>query len=86
MMYSGHFSGLFCGPGGFFSGIPLGGIFHVLLWGLVLFLLYRIARGMIGSTNKPTDHPESLAILEKHYASGQIDQEEFFKRKKDLGF
>jgi len=84
MMHSNYFGGWFCGPGSFFSGFPFGGFFHLVLWGLVLFFLYRFARTVMTS-NKSFDYSEAINILEKRYASGEIDQEEFFKRKRDLG-
>lgn len=84
MMHSNHFDGWLCGPGSFLSGVPFGGVFHLIVWGLALFLLYRLARTII-TNNKSSEFSESLNILEKRYASGEIDQEEFFKRKKDLG-
>lgn len=84
MMHSNHFSGWFCGPGSFFSGSPFGGVLHLVVWGLVLFFLYKLAR-MVMTSSKSTERSESLTILEKRYASGEIDQEEFIKRKRDLG-
>lgn len=85
MMHSNHFDGWFCGPGSLFTGLPFGGIFHLILWGLVFFLLYRIAKTIMAS-KKSSEYRESLTILEKRYASGEIDQGEFFKRKRDLGY
>lgn len=78
----------FCGPEGFSSGLHFGGFMPLLFWGVVLFLLYKIAQSII-STNKfdsiNMEHPDSpIAILEKRYASGEIDQEEFLQRTKDL--
>ncbi len=84
MMHSNHFGGWFCGPGSFFSGFPFGGFLHLVLWGLVLFFLYKLARTVM-TKNKSAEHSESFTILEKRYASGEINQEEFFKRKRDLG-
>lgn len=85
MMRSNHFGEWFCGSGSFFSGFPFGGIFNLLLWGLALFFLYKLARTFMAD-NTAANNSESLSILEKRYASGEINQDEFLKRKSDLGY
>lgn len=89
MMHSGFNSGWFCGPGGFFAGFPLGGLFHFALWALLLYFLFRITRTLLSGRSSyhggNTDISSSLTILEQRYASGEIDQEEFLRKKKDLG-
>jgi putative membrane protein len=89
MMHSNFNGSWFCGPGGFFFGVPFGGIIHVILWGFLLYFLYRIARTLLSSHPINKDHnssiSSSLIILEERYASGEIDQEEFLRKKKDLG-
>lgn len=87
-MHMNSFGNWFCGPDSYFSGFHFGGIMSLLFWGMVLFLLFKMAQGMF-SGNKTNDlnmdRPDSpIAILEKRYASGEIDQEEFLQRKKDL--
>lgn len=87
-MHLNSFGNWFCGPNGFFPGFHFGGFMPLLFWGIVLFLLYKIAQRII-FTNKTNslnmEHPNSpISILEKRYASGEIDQEEFLQRKKDL--
>ncbi|SHJ79543.1 putative membrane protein [Malonomonas rubra DSM 5091] len=87
-MHMNSFGSWFCGPNGFFSGFHFGGFMPLLFWGIILFLLYKIAQSII-SANKANninmEHPDSpISILEKRYASGEIDQEEFLQRKKDL--
>lgn len=87
-MFHSDFSGAWlCGPGSLFSGFHFGGLLHLLAWGLGLFLLYKLIRAL-GSSRQDTTtagSSESLGILERRYASGEIDQEEFLRRKKDLG-
>ncbi len=89
MMHANLPGGWFCGPGGIFSGFHFGGFFHLLVWGVGLFLLYTVVRHLI--TGKKDDIPsngsssQSISILEQRYASGEIDQEEFLRKKKDLG-
>jgi putative membrane protein len=88
MMHSDFYSEWFCGPSNFFPGLH-GGLFHLLLWGLGLYLFYRLIRtvatGNRPSPSDPTGQIDPLAILERRYAKGEIDQEEFRQRKEDLG-
>ncbi len=77
----------FCGPG-LFSGFH-GGLLHLLFWGAVLYLAYLLLRKLTSPGNRPaaadpTGQTDPLAILERRYAAGEIDQQEFLKRKNDL--
>lgn len=88
MMHSSLQGDWFCGPGGIFSSFHFSGLFHLIIWGVGLFLLYTLIRYLI-SGNKDnlsmqSNTSESLSILEKRYAAGEIDQEEFLQKKKDL--
>jgi len=87
-MHMNSFGNWFCGPNSFFPGFHFGGFMPFLFWGTVLFLLFKLAQRII-ATNRASsmhmNHPGSpISILEKRYASGDIDQEEFLQRKKDL--
>ncbi len=64
-----------------------GGIFMIFFWvlmiiGIVVFVKWIStssgANGQRGSDNKPLD------ILKERYARGEIDEQEFQKRKRDL--
>ncbi len=48
----------------------------------IVYLVKAIARKSIPLVNEETP----IDILNKRYAKGEIDQEEFIKRKKDLGY
>ena len=79
----------FCGPSGFFSGFHLGGLMPLLFWGVLLYLAYRLltqgaraARSNAGHATAPEETP--LAILKKRYAAGEIDREDYQRRKQDL--
>jgi len=89
MMHSAFYDSWFCGPGGMFAGMPFGGLFNLLFWGLALYLGYRLIRSLTGgnrpASSGPSGSADPLAILERRYAAGDIDQEEFLQRKKDLG-
>lgn len=78
----------FCGPGGLFSIFHFGGLFHLVIWGIGLFLLYSLIRHLISGDKETTSSQSSssqpISILERRYASGKIDQKEFLQKKKDL--
>ena len=88
MMHSNLQGDWFCGPGGIFSSFHFGGLFHLVIWGIGLFLLYTLIRHLIaGNKDNLSTHSnnsQSISILEKRYAAGEIGQEEFLQKKKDL--
>jgi putative membrane protein len=60
--------------------------FGMLLWMLIgiailVLAVYSITRGST-SASEPIDH--ALEILRERYARGQIDQQEFDERKREL--
>lgn len=78
----------FCGPASLFSGFHFGGFVYLLVWGIVLFLIFKAISLLIsGSKEEATTAHHgnpSMAILDKRYASGEIDQKEYLQKKKDL--
>lgn len=74
--YFDHMSG-FMGMGGGF----MGGIFMLLFWVLVIIGTVYLIKYL--SQNQKQDK-SPLDILKERYAKGEIDKEEFEKRKKDL--
>jgi len=83
------FGNWFCGPGSFFSGFHFGGFVPLLFWAIILYLLFKLIRGgasaeKSGNLNMESPQP-AIAILEKRYAAGEINQEEFLQKKQDLG-
>ena len=81
MINSNHFGGWFCGPGSFFSGFPFGGVLHLVLWGLVFFFLYKLARTIMAS-NKSVCYSESLTILENDMPLGRSIRKNILNVKK----
>ena len=66
-----------------------GGIFSILLWGLIILLLVLLAMKLFGSIRsgrygQDRDRYDSLAILKTRYARGEINNEEFTKMKNIL--
>ena len=83
----------------FGNGVGIGELFFVLLWAafvvLVLVLIVLAIRWLLRSERSPgppsespsasPPGPDPLAILRERYARGEIDDEEFERRRKTLG-
>lgn len=57
------------------------GLFWILILTLIIVLIYKLI------SHRPSAHPDRetpLEILEKEYARGNISEEEFLNRKKNL--
>lgn len=73
--------------GGMFSDGMIfgGGVLMWVFWFVVLVVLIYVVKLIFGSVNRnATDKEEPLDILKKRYARGEIDDEEFERRKKQL--
>lgn len=86
-MHSHSIGNWFCGPEGFF-GFHFGGFFQLIFWVLCLLLIFTLFRALFTSKQHSTtitgSNSSALSILEERYASGEIDQDDFLKKKKDL--
>jgi putative membrane protein len=67
-------------------GMGYGGPFMILFWILVVVGVAVLAKWMLGqsSTGKGTRDKSPLEILRERYARGEIDQEEFEQKRRDL--
>jgi len=75
--------------GGF--GFGFGWIFMFLFWGLVIWAIFALVRGVSGhgccGGHNHGEHKQSnnaLEILKERYAKGEISKEEFESKIKDL--
>ena len=69
--------------GGF--GWVLGPIFMILFWGLVVWGVVALVRGLSGSRGQDASKADSaLEVLKMRYARGEITKEEFDEKKGDL--
>ncbi|MDO8687858.1 MAG: SHOCT domain-containing protein, partial [Dehalococcoidales bacterium] len=61
-------------------------VFMILFWGLVIWGIVALARGVSqsGGTASSSQSDSALEILKKRYARGEINKEEYEARKKDL--
>jgi len=70
---------MFNGSGGMFFG----GGFMLIFWIIIIVALVMLVKYfMTGNTGSQSEGP--LDILKKRYARGEIDKEEFERRRKEL--
>jgi putative membrane protein len=62
-----------------------GGIWMILLWLVPVLLLLFVALGYFRSDRNHRNDRSALDILDERYARGEIDREEYLKRRQDLG-
>ncbi len=70
-MYEGHIMGF-------------GGGFMWIFWILLIVAIVWAVKSIGGSGNPPANRKSALNILEERYARGEIDQQEFEQKRKDL--
>ena len=61
-------------------GMGFGFIFMLLFWGLVIWLIVNL----INASQSNKNGLDSLTILKKRYASGEITKKEFESMKKEI--
>ena len=72
---------------GGFGWMWLMSIFMILFWGLVIWGIVALVRGLSGSRGSDSTPPtadSALEVLKRRYARGEINKEEYEEKKKDL--
>ncbi len=60
-------------------------IFFIIFWGLVIWGIVALVRGLGGSRGSDSSKADSaLEVLKKRYAQGEIDKKEYEEKKHDL--
>ncbi len=60
-------------------------IFMILFWGLVIWGIVALVRGLSGSRGSDSSTADSaLEVLKRRYARGDISKEEYEEKKRDL--
>lgn len=64
-----------------------GGLWMILFWVLVILGIVALIRWIWGSPGKARDDagPSALEVLKARYARGEIDREEYERKRRDLG-
>ena len=65
------------------GGMGLGWIGMVLVWAVPVLLILGLARYFMQDRSEPRKR-NAIEILEARYASGEIDRDEYVKRRADL--
>ena len=72
----------------YMMGLPYGGwggLMMILWWGLVIAVVVMIAKWLMNQTEKPPHSGNNaLDILKERYAKGEISQQEFTDKKRDI--
>jgi putative membrane protein len=66
-------------------GAGMGGGFMWIFWLLIIFVIVLLVKASRSNSSSNEQLETPLEILEKRYARGEIDEEEFQSRKKQLG-
>lgn len=61
-----------------------GGWMMFFWWFLIIVLVVVVVRALLNTNQKKSGNETPLEILKRRYANGEIDKEEFEKRKEDL--
>lgn len=61
-----------------------GGLWMVLVWLLPVLLLVWAVKGLFGGGGARPGGKTALDILKERYAGGEIDREEFLRRRADI--
>ena len=71
-MFSGH------------EGFGFVGGFMWIFWILIIVAIFVMTKGILASGSNASSSENSLEILKKRYANGEITDEEFEHRRKEL--
>jgi putative membrane protein len=77
-----------CQNAGWGSGMMFHGVISLLLLSLGIagiIVLFRIGLKPRAGSEDAGNRPPALDVLERRYASGEIDREEYLQKKADLG-
>ncbi len=67
------------------GGVFFGGVFMWLFWLIVIVVVIVVFKAMIGSGESASDRQVTpLEILNRRFARGEIDEEEYQRRKREL--
>ena len=69
------------------GGMAFGGLFMWAFWLVLIVLIVVVVKALTGGTSSPGNssaQESPLDILRKRFARGEIDKEEFERRRREL--
>ncbi len=68
------------------GSMVFGGFFMWLFWLILLVLIVAIIRALVGvgHRTRPPSDPSPLDILKRRYARGEIEEDEFQRKRQEL--
>ena len=66
------------------DGMFFGGGFMWILWLVLIVIIVYIMKDFIPGNTKKTSGDDALEILRQRFARGEIDEQEYEQRKKEL--
>ena len=70
--------------GDFGWGMGIGWVLMLLFWGLIILGIMALMKWLRSSSSRETGKKTALDILDDRYARGEIDSEEYQRKKVDL--
>ena len=65
-------------------GMGFGWLFMILFWTLVILGIIALVRWLAGTGSRSSSAKSPLKILQERYARGEIDDEEFQRKRREL--
>jgi putative membrane protein len=65
-------------------GMGFGGIFMILLWGLIVFGIVALAKWLFAAGGSAGSSKRPMEILRERYARGEITRDEYEHMRQDL--
>ena len=59
-------------------------IFLLIFWIAVIFGVVFVVQNLLGSPGRRTHRSAALDVLSERYAKGEIDREEYLRRRQDI--
>ncbi|OFW77233.1 MAG: hypothetical protein A2Z48_01965 [Actinobacteria bacterium RBG_19FT_COMBO_70_19] len=59
-------------------------VWMILFWGVIVGVIYVIARSVGGAGARPGQERDGMGILDERFARGEISEEEYTERRRVL--
>ena len=66
------------------DGMFFGGGFMWILWLILIVIIVYVVKDFLPNDSKKSSEDDAMEILRQRFARGEIDEQEFEQRKKEL--